>query len=729
LDTLDTLSKSCSDQAKKSFKPLLDNTNQVRKVQSALRVLERVGPLLQVPSLMRQHVKNGRFSDAVKAYRRVLVIEDDSRIELLRHVKLKAIEAARGARQDLECRLTDPSMPVQSILDSLRDLDELIELQIPMGTKEAPSKIPEGVTFAGDESTGAVFQVGEAKISIRQHAPSLACLLLQAAHFSKIVQDLIAFAETSTTRIYEGESLSAIVEDADFIPGDEKTTASTPSLGGDSKHNGEKRERNRWKYDVLEARVLAAFRSVAIARTWLPRLLTIAEAARRSERRRVALQSRNYREETGEGEQLTAFEVFISEISPSVKLLVQHAAFLGLGCRNSDEDQDLTATFGLKSEEKLFKLLQSPLPATQSSKCAVELAVLSDVVQSIAVSTALLKPSESDLGITSPSSRHQRFTIESVLDEITSLSEEAVVTIERRKCIYTFDQCARSCSMRSSGSGVLDCNATLTCVQQLSEELTRQENCAAEIEKGCELVVRKCCEGLGSYVRDRGDSARLRVVSECATALDGSIVGIVQEVSYLTNCPNNLEDSLLDDVISLESLMFDEFLDSIRRNISSYTHLGPMEGSDDDEFTYEKKFVPGFPAYLSASLLAIVRCRAQVEKSLGEKTIRKGQGVSYKFLAMSTAADSVVDGICFEISERLSRMRSWQAERYMNELQFLMNTLRRYLGDNVLNDAEDCKKKLFQRTGGDFQGNSPDGLMAIEELERLGRVYVLCLSE
>ena len=37
------------------------------------------------------------------------------------------------------------------------------------------------------------------------------------------------------------------------------------------------------KYDVLESHVLATIRVVAMARTWLPRLLRIAEAARQSE--------------------------------------------------------------------------------------------------------------------------------------------------------------------------------------------------------------------------------------------------------------------------------------------------------------------------------------------------------------------------------------------------------------------------------------------------------------
>lgn len=113
LDRLENLTESTSEDAKKSFKPLLDNTDEVRKVQSALAVLQRVGPLLQVPSLMRQHIENGRFSAAVSTYRRALVIDDNSKIKLLRHVKQKATEAANQARIDLETRLANPNLPVQ----------------------------------------------------------------------------------------------------------------------------------------------------------------------------------------------------------------------------------------------------------------------------------------------------------------------------------------------------------------------------------------------------------------------------------------------------------------------------------------------------------------------------------------------------------------------------------------------------------------------------------------
>ena len=45
-------------------------------------------------------------------YRRAVVIDDNSKIKLLRHVKVKAAEAARDARVDLENRLADLNLPV-----------------------------------------------------------------------------------------------------------------------------------------------------------------------------------------------------------------------------------------------------------------------------------------------------------------------------------------------------------------------------------------------------------------------------------------------------------------------------------------------------------------------------------------------------------------------------------------------------------------------------------------
>lgn len=127
--TLDAIAESCSNQARKSFRPLLDNTNEVRKVQSALAVLQRVSPLLQVPSLMRQHIENANFSSATDAYRKVLVIDKDHcDVDLLHYVRVKAGEAAQDARQDLELILADETSSAEGLLDAIMDLGELLEL-------------------------------------------------------------------------------------------------------------------------------------------------------------------------------------------------------------------------------------------------------------------------------------------------------------------------------------------------------------------------------------------------------------------------------------------------------------------------------------------------------------------------------------------------------------------------------------------------------------------------
>jgi len=736
LDRLDSLAQSTSDNAKKSFKPLLDNTNEVRKVQSALAVLQRVGPLLQVPNLMRQHIENGRFSAAVSEYRRAIAIDDNNKIQLLSHVKLKAAEAARDARIDLETRLANPSLPVHTVLDSIKSLSELIELDIPpaVDNQASPPKTSSNEQFELLEV--GKYLVGGVTVDVRAYPPSLACLLLQAAHFAKLVKEAVEQTETTANRIFGGESLAAVTEeDDDYTFEEERNISSNRST---DTRSSDKRERIRWKYDVLESRVLAAIRVVAIASSWLPRLWRIAEAARQAEMRLAARAIRRKiqgREVQNEYNDMTAFEVFITNICPSITLLVEHSAFCALGY--SEESHETRPTYGMKdTDERLQKIISSPLPAVQSSRCATELARLADVVQSVANSALSLRPSENDYDFgpskISKTSHFQRgAAMESTLEKISLLMEETVVVIERRKCIFACDQCMRSCSMRASGSGVFDGNAVVSCVQKLSEELTRPEHCADEIEKSCELIMRRSCEGLASYVKDRGDTARLRAVSECASALNESIVHVVREVSHLTNAQcANMEEALVDDVMALENQMFDEFLESIRQNMSTYTKFGPMMVTDDeDEFVAEKQRSEAqFPAHLSASLLAIVRCRAQVERTLGLNTIRKCQAPStYQFLALSTASDSVVDGVCYEMSQRLPRMRGYQADQYLTELQFLINTLKKFLSDDVKAAAENCKNKLLSKLGGYGQG--PDGLGAIERLERLGRVYVMCLCE
>mmetsp|Transcript_23760 Transcript_23760/g.35081 ORF Transcript_23760/g.35081 Transcript_23760/m.35081 type:complete len:1255 (-) Transcript_23760:54-3818(-) len=721
MDSIEGLALVCSDQARKSFKPLLDNTNEVRKVQSALSVLKRVVPIIQAPHLMRQHLENNRFSQALQAYRLVLVIDDNCNIDLLNQVKLKAADAAREARRDLEKRLSQDKVSLPVLLDGIRDLSELLELNVPEGK--------------GGEGKVGIFEIGSQVIHPREHTPGLACLLLQAAHFKLLVKKTIELAEQNARRIYDGESLSQIqgATGGDATQGNTIDTASITqsdtTVSDKGSTSGSKKTKhssgNQWKYDVLDARVFATIRAVDVIRNWLPRLLNIGTAACEDERRRAARAgSRGRKVENDDDGQLSAFQVFLSNISPDVAKMVEHATFCALGSSSRGMGKDVKMSFGRKAPEKLRTLLKSPLPPTQSSKCAKELADLVLVVGDSSVATNALRPSEKE-------NFYETYSL-SPLEECKQMAEEAVVTVERRRCIFAFDVCARTCANRASGSGRFDGEALLTCLRTLSEELTRSEECASEVEKGCELVVRRCCEGLASYVRDRGDSARLRAVAECADALNGSLHDVVREVEYMGCHSNEVEEVMEEDVMGLESAMFDEYLENVRDNVAGCCRVGWLDMDSIGETEPDARDISApatFPAYLSASLLAIVRCRAQVERALGNK-VRRSENTSYQFVAMATAADGVVEGICNEIKDRKTKMKVRQADRMANELQFLINTLKTYLSEETLSMVENSRRTLCSRAGrGAVQGDGPDGLAALEELERLGRVYVLCLGE
>ena len=244
------------------------------------------------------------------------------------------------------------------------------------------------------------------------------------------------------------------------------------------------------------------------------------------------------------------------------------------------------------------------------------------------------------------------------------------------------------------------------------------------------MVVTKCCEGLTNYVKDRSDAARLRVVAECADALNTTIGDVVREVSYLTNDQSEtLETSLSSVVSTLEREMFDVYLESVKRSIESCARLGLIDSTEAKPTRKKSDEGTPFPPYLAASFLSIVRCRAQVERALREATVRgaEGNGTTYRFLALQTASDGIVENICLELKAKLTRVRPTKADAYASHLQFLINTLKKYLSDDTLSLASDTRRMLLSKAGAKRHG--PEGLSGLENLERLGRVYVMCLND
>lgn len=560
IEKLEGISESCSFQAKKSFKPLLDNTSEVRKVQSAMSVLQRVAPILQVPALMRQHIENRRYSQALKTYRRVLVVDKTNKIELLNHVKIQAEVCVVEARRALESRLAQDSVTVEELLEGIRDLDELLQLtELPasQGSEGKEKEAKEENDNESDQDRG-IFDIGGTVINIRDHPPALACLLLQAAHMSNGAKKIIEEADGTSQRIFAGESLLQVQSDpvrrrssSDSVAsgGAEETPETNNSQPSQPRNLG-----NQWKYDVLDSRVLSTIKAVDFARLWLPRLLIVGKAAREDEKRRavrVGSRQRLANVLNPEDNQLTAFEVLLSNIAPSVTRLAEHAAFCSLGSIGRT-GKEIVMTFGMDAPDKLRALLRSPLPPSQSTKVAKELADLVQILAESASGATALRPNrDSTVFQLSP------------LDECKALTDAAVLTIEKRRCIYAFDVCSRACSNKASGSGKFDADTLLNCLHTLAEQLSRPGDCAAEIEKGCELVVRRCCEGLASYVRDRGDDARLGAVAECADVIDDRIGDIVTEAEALTDNVGALEEKIMDDIAGLESAMFDEYLENV----------------------------------------------------------------------------------------------------------------------------------------------------------------------
>ena len=694
---LEGIAETATHQAKKSFKPLLDNTQEVQKVQSAMAVLNRVSPILQTPALMRQHLENRRYSQALKTFRRVLVVDDNCRIDLLLKVKSQAEDCVRQARRDLEKRIAKDSATEEELLDAVRDLGELVELDVSGKMRKS-----------GDNENEGNFDIGGTIIRVRENPPALACLLLQAAHFLHKVKSMIKEAMTTSQRIFSGESIS---NNNNVDP----EGADGEDLGLSAGSPAKSSQNQQWKYDVLDARVLSTVEAVRLARVWLPRLVRVGQAAREEEKHKAARLGSRGKRGKGTSDTLTAFEVFLTNVAPTLMTLLEHATFCALGSSSRAGGTEVKMTFGRDANDKLRAIIRSPLPPAQSNKVGKEIADLVEVISMNSGGANSLRPESST----------SMFQL-SPLDECKTFAESAVIAIEKRRCIYAFDVCARAGANRASGSGKFDADSLLNCLRNLNEQLSRPDQCSVEVEKGCELVVRRCCEGLASYVRDRGDNARLAAVSECADMISFKIDEVISVASHLTKNHETVQDIISEDVVGLESAMFEEYLENIRQTVSGSVRIGWL---DQDAAPSTDESVHSFPSYLSASLLAIVRCRAQVEQALADR-VRHVEGVSYQTLTMTTVADGVVEGICKEVTKRKLNLKVRQADTLANELEFLRNTLKRFLGKDAVEKLEATLHMVSSKAGRgrDYQGG-PDGLAALEELERLGRVYVLCLGE
>jgi len=312
------------------------------------------------------------------------------------------------------------------------------------------------------------------------------------------------------------------------------------------------------------------------------------------------------------------------------------------------------------------------------------------------------------------------------LKECITWIEDAIETVEKRQVVSAFEKCSRACGLKASGNGIFDGAGILQTVRSLAADLTRPPS--GELVNGCQQAIHLTCQNMDFHVQDKDVSDRLGAVAECANALSGDLKCVIEEVAELTNRHvEQVEERLSKDVVLIENFLFSHYLEGVRASIEQFVRSGWGDTEDIDDF---EEFSVSFPGYLSSSLLVITRCRAQVESALGETVRINSDGRTYQFLALATASECLIHGMCNEINERMPHLGVQCCSRLVAELHFLMNILKLYLRRETLSHADDVRIRLKDKTEGKgIADNAPEGLHAIEELERLGRVYVLCLGE
>ena len=116
-------------------------------------------------------------------------------------------------------------------------------------------------------------------------------------------------------------------------------------------------------------------------------------------------------------------------IRPALLRLVQHTAFCSLGCTNQGSHR-LDPTFGNSSPEKLRTLLQSPLPPSQTTKCAFELSELAEAIQDSNESMFAIRDLDGE-------GQEKKTGWVSPLEDCFKLSNDAVAMVGKtRTCMF-----------------------------------------------------------------------------------------------------------------------------------------------------------------------------------------------------------------------------------------------------------------------------------------------------
>ena len=705
LECLEALIQRIERHADDAFRPLLDNTTEVRRTKNALAILSRVGPILSVPNLMANHLEAGRVAEAVKAYRRVKLINDSCGVELLKSVREKAMEAASEARESLVKLLASSEASTNQLLGAVRDMKDLDEL--------------DGDELFEDGGRSSLFspQGKGSERGSRVRNPALLCLEAQADHFAayalKTVRGCDELLLQSVSSETSGPSISynKNVEKGGEVPLQE-TLEYFDEDQGRSEEIFEKKFIGSFaslKISLYATRVACCQRASSLVMKWLPRLMRVSSIAHDIESQ---LQSSGRGKETDR----TVTSVLEVQIADSISVLTDLVGRCSIGNDAFEaekaamvKDRNMTGERIKALESKRVECrvkgataalgkvtyYTSPLPPGYNSKCANSLSNLSETIAACAVTARRFKGYD-HFGF-SHRSKNGRLDIAKAteLEICAEFAVRFVVACEKRWCSNALDHCATICATVASSRGFLDVIAVTECVQKLGDELHRGFECGPEIEAGVLNCIETICENLSDVSKGSTVANNLKIVGECSKALQCEIDELVDVVGGLGSSISGggaleLREKCIACVQKLEKEIWGCYIDKLKGTFrdSLRTSLQvPGVGEDFDK---------SFPPKLANALMCIVRNRALVEDTLPPTLmIQSITGKSYVKLVMEAACSSLlVAATDIRLPERGEESWERAASQKAMQLSFLIDMLEKFVTPGEVESSRRTLKEL-----------------------------------
>jgi len=732
LERLGSLVDRTVHHANGAFRPLLDSTSEVRMTKNALAILSRVGPILSVPNLMTTHLEAGRVAEAVKAYRRVKLINDSCGVELLKSVRDKAMEAASEARSSLVKLLASPEASTNQLLGAvcdMRDLDELDNDELFEDGSRSSLFSPQGRDSLKDA---------------RVRNPALLCLEAQIGHFSKQTLESIKNCdalllksiaseegddstrkENQVSEVAEGAALSVTDNLQYFIEDESKSEEAFEKKFGGGHAS--------LKASVYSTRVTCCYKASSLVTNWLPRLMRVASVAHGIESQRPSLGR------TQESDRMV-ISFLEEQVCDTISILLDMAGRCSVG--NDQFETEMTQIInerklteeqkgGLNARSKCCRengatialakvdFYTSPLPPGFNTKCTSSLSKLAEAIAASAVTARGLEGFE-NLGFPNRSKNGRLDIAKATELEISAeIAVRYLVACEKRWCSNALGHCAKICGMAATSRRVLDVPAVSQCIQKLGVDLHRGFECGVEIEAGVLNCMTTICANLREASKEGSIPINLSIVRECSKALQYDIDVLVDVIggvgsSVSGSRAHELGEKCTSCVEGLEKKVWGSYV----KNLEEITRGGFLNVAISGIGHFEAPF----PPKLANVLMHIIRSRALVEVALPPASTKQtSSGKSYRRLAMEAACESLL------ITVRELKLPSKESGEWKDavchksvQLAYLVEILKDYVSPAEVKLARDVLQQIETRVAGID--------LMLRDLRYAGKAFTLCFG-